>query len=188
MKRRGSIALCLVLLCGVSADAGSKISISRMGGDIVVDDAPLGASLYTMGGDIRIRRAHGDVVAKTMGGNIAVQELAGRLDAGSMGGNIRVRVVGSGGGHDVSLHTMGGRVELIVPRDFDATFAVEIKEIDNDHPSRIESDIPLSQRVTEHWTLFHGKRRTITASKTTSRQHNRVEISTYGSTVTIRKE
>ncbi len=140
-----------------------------------------------MGGDIRITRANGDVLAKTMGGNIAVRELAGRLDAGSMGGKIRVRVVGSGGGRDVSLHSMGGSVELILPRDFDATFAVEIKESENGR-GRIESDVPLSQSVTEHWSLFHGKRRTITASKTRSTQRNRVEISTYGSTVTIRKE
>src|SRR2546430_2315489 len=98
-----------------------------------------------MGGDIRITRANGDALAKAMGGNIAVQEFAGRLDAGSMGGNIRVRVVGSGDGHDVSLHSMRRSVELILPRDFDATFAVEIKESENGR-GRIESDVPLPQR------------------------------------------
>src|ERR1043165_7502067 len=133
MTRRRLLALALLLLCGIAVQGGSRISIANMGGDIALDDAPFGASLHTMGGNIRIGRAGagGGVVAKTMGGNIAVDALAGtRLDAGTMGGDIRVRVVGSGGCRDLALHPMGGTVELIVPRGFDATFLVEIKQSD----------------------------------------------------------
>lgn len=188
MTRRGLVALGLFLLIGIAATGGSRTSIMKMGGNIVLDETPFGASLYTMGGNIRIRRAGGEVVAKTMGGNIAVEALAGRLDAGSMGGNIRVRVVGSGGGRELFLHTMGGSVELIVTRDFDATFAIKIKNAEESGRSRIDSDIPLSQTVSEHSLFFHRRRQTITASKTTSTQPNRVEISTYSNKVAIRKE
>jgi DUF4097 and DUF4098 domain-containing protein YvlB len=189
MTRRRLLALALLLLCGIAVQGGSRISIANMGGDIALDDAPFGASLHTMGGNIRIGRAGGGVVAKTMGGNIAVDALAGtRLDAGTMGGDIRVRVVGSGGGRDLALHTMGGTVELIVPRDFDATFLVEIKQSDESPNSRIESDIPLSQTVTEHSMWFRGRHQTIVARKTTSKQPNHVEISTYANRVVIRRE
>jgi DUF4097 and DUF4098 domain-containing protein YvlB len=188
MKRRHLPALALLLLCAVAAAAGSRISINKMGDDIDVNDAPFGASLRSMGGNIRIHRANGVVVAKTMGGNIAVDELAGsRLDAGSMGGNIRVRVVGPGKGRDIDLHTMGGSVELIVPRDFDATFDVEIKHAD-DAKGEIVSDIPLSQTVSSQRTWFDGKHRRIVGRKTTSTQPNHVEITTYGNRVVIRRE
>jgi len=160
-----------------------------MGGDIVLGDAPFGASLHSMGGNIRIARAGGVVVAKTMGGNIAVEALTGnRLDAGTMGGDIRVRVVGSGGGRDIALHTMGGSVELIVPRDFDATFLVEIKQADESTRSEILSDFPLSRTVSEHSMCFGRRHETIVARNTTSAQRNHVEISTYSNRVTIRRE
>jgi len=188
MTRRRLLVLALLLVCGIAVQGGSRISIAKMGGDIAVDDAPFGASLHTMGGDVRIGRAGGVVVAKTMGGNIAVDALAGpRLDAGTMGGDIRVRVVGSGGGRDLALHTMGGTVELIVPRDFDATFLVEIKKSDESSNSRIVSDIPLTQTVSEP-SLWFGRHQTIVARKTASRQRNHVEISTYSNRVVIRRE
>jgi DUF4097 and DUF4098 domain-containing protein YvlB len=182
-------ALVLFLLCAVAVHGGSRISIAKMGGDIALADAPFGASLHSMGGNIRVGRAGGGVVAKTMGGNIAVEALAGhRLDAGTMGGNIRARVVGSGGGRDIALHTMGGSVELIVPRDFDATVSVEIKHADEGSESGIASDLPLSRTVKKHSVWFGRRHETIVARKTTSTQTNRVEISTYSNRVVIRRE
>jgi hypothetical protein len=189
MTRRSLLALSLFLLCGIAVRGGSRISITKMGGDIALDDAPFGASLHTMGGDIRIGRAGAGVIAKTMGGNIDVDALAGRrLDAGTMGGNIRVHVVGSGGGRDIDLHTMGGSVELIVPRDFDATFLVEIKQADESVRSGIDSDFPLAQTTSEHSAWFRGKHQTIVGRKTASTQGNHVEISTYANSVVIRRE
>ncbi|MEK6372687.1 MAG: hypothetical protein AABO58_08320 [Acidobacteriota bacterium] len=89
-----------------------------MGGEIEVADAPNGAFLRTMGGDI-------DIV-----------QLEGSADAGTMGGDIRVTVVGSGGGHDLDLHSMGGDIEVFLPHDFSADFAVELVEDDDDEPLR----------------------------------------------------
>ena len=186
MSRR-KLALIFLFMAPVLLAAGSRISVTKMGGGIDVHAAPHGASLNTMGGDIRIGSADGEVVARTMGGNIEVRQLSGGLLARSMGGNVRVRVVGSGGGRTVALHTMGGTVDLIVPRDFDATFHVEVTDSDSDHGS-IVSDIPLTESTASHWTMFDRRRRTITGVKTRATQSNHVEISTYGSTVTIRRE
>lgn len=189
MTRRHLPALALFLLCTIAVRGGSKISISNMGDNIDVNDAPFGATLRSMGGNIRVGRAAGAVVAKTMGGNVDVEAMAGnRLDAGSMGGDIRVRVVGSGGGRDINLHTLGGSVELIVPRDFDATFLVEVKHSDQSSRSRIESNIPLSQTVSERSVWFGPSHETIVGRKTTSAQSNHVEISTYSNRITIRRE
>ena len=115
----------------------AAISIFRMGGDIHVDDAPSGALLRTMGGDIRVTRGAGRIVAKTMGGNIDIRQLEGSADVGSMGGDIRVNVVGSGAGHDLDVHTLGGCIEVTLPRDFDGDFSVELKRITT--ATRIES-------------------------------------------------
>jgi len=172
----------------LTASASGKVVISTMGDDISVDDASSGASLRSMGGDIRVGKSNGDVVAKTMGGRIEVRELQGNLEAGSMGGNIIVRVTGSNGNQDIELRTMGGTVELTVPRNFDATFHIEIYESTNGGAAIVESDIPLTKTTTEHWSLWHGHRVTDTWTKTQSTQPNRVEIVTYGNRVSIHRE
>lgn len=186
MTLRALAASCLFLLWTESAAA--KVVISTMGTDISVEDASSGASLHSMGGDIRVGQANGNVVAKTMGGLIEVRELRGNLQAGSMGGNIRVRITGSSGNQEIELHTMGGTVELTVPRNFDATFHIEIEESRSNDPAIIESDFPLTKTTTEHWSLWNGRRRTNTWTKTQSTQPNRVDIVTYGSRVSIHRE
>jgi len=177
----------LVSLLSVAAYGASRITIMKMGGDIDVDDAPLGASLYTMGGDIHIRHASREVSAKTMGGNIEVRQLDGSLDARSMGGTIQVHAVGTGSARNITLCSMGGDIELVVPRDFDAAFSVEI--IDEDHQRHtITSDFPLPQSETSRWSLFHDRTRTLLGKSAARNTAIHVDISTHAGNVTIRKE
>ena len=166
----------------------ATVSIFRMGGDINVDDAPDGAVLRTMGGDIRVTRGSGCIVAKTMGGNIDIRQLEGSADVGSMGGDIRVNVVAAGGGHDLDVHTLGGRIEVTLPRDFDGDFAVELEEDHDSGPHRIISDFPLQIRVSTRWRLFGGSRKLYTATGRSGSAANRVKISTIGSDITIRRK
>src|SRR5438876_1179613 len=165
----------------------AAISIFRMGGDIHVDDAPSGALLRTMGGDIRVTRGAGRIVAKTMGGNIDIRQLEGSADVGSMGGDIRVNVVGSGAGHDLDVHTLGGCIEVTLPRDFDGDFSVELEEDHDSDPHRITSDSPLEIRRSTRWSLFGGSRKVWTATGRYGDAKNRVRISTVGSNITIRR-
>ena len=165
----------------------AALSIFRMGGEIEVADAPNGAYLRTMGGDIRVSRGAGKIVAKTMGGDIDIAQLEGSADAGTMGGDIHVTVVGSGGGHDLELHSMGGDIELIVPQDFGGDFTVELIEENDDEVHRITSDFPLQMRESTSWRLFTGRRNVTTATGRSGAASNRVHIRTYGSNIKIRK-
>src|SRR5437762_11343810 len=135
----------------------ASISIFRMGGDIDVPDASAGAFLRTMGGDIRVAHGNGCIVAKTMGGNIDIQRLEGSADVGTMGGNVTVTVVGGGRGRAVQLRSMGGEIEVTLPRDFDADFTVELEQGDRKSTHRIVSDIPLEKHESTHWRLFGGR-------------------------------
>jgi len=177
----------LVSILTVAAYGASRITIMKMGGDIDVDDAPLGASLYTMGGDINIRHASRDVSAKTMGGNIDVRQLDGSLDARSMGGAIHVHATSTGSARNITLRPMGGDVELVVPRNFDAMFTVEI--IDEHHQQHtISSDFPLQRSESDRWSLFNERTYTIRGRSAARSGATHVDISTHAGNVTIRKE
>jgi DUF4097 and DUF4098 domain-containing protein YvlB len=166
----------------------SAISIFRMGGDIDLADAPNGAVLRTMGGDIRVTRGAGRIVAKTMGGNIDIRQLQGSAEAKSMGGDVKVNVVASGAGHDLEVRSMGGEIEVTLPRDFGADFVVELEEGDNDEQEhRIVSDFPLQIRESSRWRFFGGRHKVFTATGRSGSAANRVVISTIGSNITIRR-
>jgi len=164
----------------------ATISIFRMGGEIEVADAPNGAVLRTMGGNIRVSRGAGKIVAKTMGGNIDIHRLEGSADAGTMGGEISVTVVGSGGGHDLDLHSMGGDIELFLPPDFSGDFAVELIDENDNEPHHITSDFPLQVRESTDWRFFQ-RRRVTTATGRSGAAMNTVKIRTHGSNIKIRK-
>jgi len=177
------LALALLLI-PAAANADSKIVRNTMGGDIEVSSAPHGAVLRTMGGDIEVRSAAGEVVAKTMGGNIRVDRLAGSIDAGSMGGNVAVEVLGTGAGRTIRISSLGGHVEVILPKGFSADFDVELEQ-DDDEPHQIVSDFPLS--ITES-KRRHWFRKTVVLTGTGKHGSgaNRVRLSTVGGDITIR--
>ncbi|HJQ40678.1 MAG TPA: hypothetical protein VKB93_26365 [Thermoanaerobaculia bacterium] len=176
----------LLLLIPAAANADSKIVRFSMGGDIEVDDARQGASLRTMGGDIRIDRAGGKVTAKTMGGNIYVDRLEGSLDAGTMGGNVEVEVFGAGAGRNIEITSMGGSIELTLPKDLAADFEVVLEQDANDPPNKIISDFPLNMRQSTKRRWFR-KVNVVTASGRNGSGGTRVRLWTAGADITIRK-
>jgi DUF4097 and DUF4098 domain-containing protein YvlB len=180
MKRL--IFMLLFVYLAVTSDA--RIVRHSMGGDIDVDNAPDGAVLRTMGGDIRIERAGESVVAKTMGGNIHVNRLEGSIDAGTMGGNVRVEVVGSGIGRSIELASMGGTIEVTLPKDFAASFDIELEQDDDRPTHKIISDFPLHIRESTRRQWFR-ERRILTATGTSGSGGNRVRIRTIGADITI---
>jgi len=174
----------LLLLIPATAAASSKIVRNSMGGDIDVSSAPHGATLRTMGGDIEVRSSSGIVVAKTMGGDIRVDRLAGSLDAGTMGGNVEVEVLGAGTDRTIRIKSMGGHVEVTLPKGFGAEFEVELEQ-DDDEAHQIISDFPLN--ITESKGRYWFKRTVVL--KGTGRNGsgaNRVRLSSVGGDITIR--
>ena len=186
--RRIPLLLALLLLPANTLAASDEVHVTRLGGDIDVDDAPHGATLRTLGGDIRIGRANHAVFAKTMGGDIRIDLLEGSLEARSLGGEIRVHAGGAGRGRELFLHTTGGDVELIVPRNFAADFAVEIDQKRYGDHYRVTSDVPLEVTEWRSWTLFGGSRRIVSAKGTNGRADNHVVVETIGGNVRIRYE
>ena len=176
-----------LLLIPATLNAGSKIVRNSMGGDIDVDDARNGAVLRTMGGDIRVERAGGNVVAKTMGGNIRVDRLEGSLDAGTLGGNVEVEVLGAASGRDIEITSLGGSIELTLPKDFAADFEIELEQDADGRPSRIISDFPLSIRQS---TKRHWFRRVdvLTATGRNGSGGTRVRLWTVGADIIIRRK
>lgn len=174
----------LLLLAPLAAFADSRIVRFSMGGDIEVNDAPSGATLRTMGGDIRVSNSNGVVVAKTMGGNIRVRRLAGSLDAATMGGNVRVEILGDGSGRSIELSSMGGQLEIEVPKDFAADFDVQLEQNEDERPGHIHTDIPL--HITESHRRHWFRRVTVlTATGKVGNGGNRIRLWTIGGDITI---
>jgi len=159
-----------------------------MGGDLTVDYAPNGATLRTMGGDIRVSRSNDLVVAKTMGGNIRIRQLEGSLDAGTMGGNVDVEISGNGNGRVIDVRSMGGHLDVTVPREFSGNFDVELEQSgDDDRDHRIDSDIPLHIVETTHRLLLHEVR-VLHGTSSGATNGNRVHLKTMGGEIRIRRE
>jgi len=146
----------------IDVGKGEKVKLSTMGGDVEVEEARQGADLHTMGGDIIIEKVDLFAKAKTMGGDIEIQEVDGWVKATTMGGDIFVRMVGDPevGERDVELKSMGGDVELIVPKGLSMEFDIEItytKKSRQDY--RIESDFEMEIEETREWKRKWGQKR-----------------------------
>ena len=195
------------------SDSGA-VSITRMGGEIDVDDAPHGASLSTMGGDIHIKSVASFAHVKTMGGNIDIDKANGSVDAVSMGGNIVIDKAGgavkastNGGNvtvhlvagaddpssaqhHDVELTSNGGNIELTVPENFPMDVQVTLAYTKTATKAyRIEDNIGLTQHTSSNWDDSEGTpRKYIRAQGVAGNGSNHVVIKTINGDVIVRRE
>lgn len=133
---------------------GDQVNVDTMGGDIDVQDAPLGADVHTMGGDITIDSAREFVKAKTMGGDIRIGEVDGWVKATTMAGDIRVLVIGN---HDVELTSMHGEITLAMPDGSDLDIEIELDYTKNSSRNyKIVSDFPIEQHESADWDYSKG--------------------------------
>ncbi len=135
-----------------SKSIGEEVDISTMGGSIDVDEALHGANVKTMGGRINVNKVHKFLKAETMGGDIRVKELDGWVKAKTMGGDIYVKMVGNPNENkkDVTLISMSGDIELLVPKGMSMRFDLEIiYDEDDDGDYNIISDLPIEKEVEE---------------------------------------
>ena len=163
-----------------------------MGGEIHVDDAPNGADVHTMGGDITVKNASKYVKAKTMGGEIEVDAIDGWVKATTMGGDITVVMTGdaSGPDHSVELSTMGGEIELTLPKNIDADFDVHLiytKDSRKDYEIKSDFDLKIEEK-SKDWDYDKGeaKKEIIGTGKTGTGKHN-IFIKTVNGDITIKK-
>lgn len=170
----------------------SEVKISTMGGEIHVDDAPNGADVHTMGGDVTVKNAKKYVKAKTMGGEIEVGAIDGWVKATTMGGDITVVMTGNASGpdHSVELSTMGGEIELTLPKNIDANFDVHLvytKDSRKDYEIKSDFELKIEEK-SKDWDYDKGEARKeiIGTGKTGSGKHN-IYIKTVNGDITIKK-
>lgn len=138
------------------------VTISTMGGNIELDEAPAGALLSTMGGNIVVTDATGFVKAKTMGGNIDLHVANGWVDATTMAGRIDVAITGGlgGGEQGVKLSSCCGDVELVVPPDLSMNLDLTIAYTRNSSQDfKITSDFDVRTERSESWDYSNGSPR-----------------------------
>jgi DUF4097 and DUF4098 domain-containing protein YvlB len=192
-----------------ATDSSGAVSISKMGGDIDVKDAPHGATLSTMGGNIHlgnvdsfakvktmggaisIDQAAGSVDATTMGGEISIGQANGAIQASTMGGDIRARMVGaSSSERDVELTSKGGTITLTVPKDFPMDVKIKLAYTKNAPRSyAIVDHIGLDQQETPDWdSSFGSPRKIIRARGRVGSGLNHVTIETVNGDVILKQE
>jgi DUF4097 and DUF4098 domain-containing protein YvlB len=190
------------------AETGA-LTISKMGGEIDVADAPQGATLSTMGGDIHlgsvgefakvktmggnvtIDNAVASVDATTMGGNVTIKSMNGALQATTMGGDISARLVGSSEQRrDVKLTSNGGTITLTVPKDFPMDVRIQLAYTKNASRSfEIIQHAGLNQRESADWDTSQGTpRKYIYAEGRVGSGLNHVEIKTINGDVILKQE
>ena len=195
-----------------TSDSGA-INMSKMGGEIDVDNAPHGATLSTMGGNIHVGKVAAFAHLKTMGGNIEIDQANASIDAVSMGGNITIDkadgavkastmggnvtlhlVAGSEGSssapHDVELTSTGGDVELTVPKSFPMDVQVTLAYTKTASKTyRIDSNVGLTQNTSGEWDYSEGTpRKYIRAQGRVGSGSNHVVIKTVNGDVIIKQE
>jgi DUF4097 and DUF4098 domain-containing protein YvlB len=206
----------LVLGCrppgAMESDARSEtgsVTISKMGGEINVEDAPHGATLSTMGGSIHlgsvgefaklktmggsvtIDEANAQVDATTMGGNVTIKSANGPVQATTMGGEILARLVGSSvQPRDVKLTSNGGTITVTVPKDFPMDVRIKLAYTKNASRSfDIIQHAGLSQRESADWDTSQGTpRKYIYAEGRVGSGLNHVEIKTINGDVILKQE
>jgi DUF4097 and DUF4098 domain-containing protein YvlB len=192
-----------------SSDSASALTISKMGGEIDVKEAPHGANLSTMGGDIHlgdvasfakvktmggvvtIDHATGPVDASTMGGGISIGHADGPIKASTMGGDITARMVGaSSDRRDVELTSRGGTITLVVPKDFGMDVQITLAYTKSAPRSyEIIDHVGLQQQESPEWDTSEGTpRKYIRAKGRVGSGLNHVVINTINGDVILKQE
>ena len=146
----------------IDVKKAEKVNVTTMGGDITVEEALTGARVKTMGGDIEIGMVGEYVQAETMGGDITVDDIDGWVKAVTMGGDVEITMTGDPGRgkRDVEIKSMGGDIDLTVPKGLSMEFDIEIQWTKNaDRKPKIVSDLAIDIEETKEWKKKHGSKR-----------------------------
>lgn len=119
--------------------------------------------------------------SSTRRGNIDAGAVEGAATLSTGAGNVSLRMMGRGG--DVETTSGRGSVDLVLPRDFDATLEVAAAYSPGQPRPRITSDVPLDRRDTRD----AAGRPAIRATGHTGRGRQRVVVRTAGGDVRIRR-
>ncbi len=169
---------------------GEEVSVSTMGGDLVIDEAHNGAKLETMGGDISANFISRFFEGKTMGGDIKVKAVDGWINATTMGGKIEVKMVGNPdeGERHVYLKSMGGDVTLSVPEGLSMELDLDIT-YDSRHEDDVEivSDFEFAESRKDYSDDDDHPKKHLLGTGSINGGKNRIKIKTVNSKIYLRK-
>ena len=176
----------------VDVARGEEVHVLTLGGDIDVKDAPKGAKVKTLGGDITIHSAGIFTKASTMGGDIQIDAIDGWVEASTMGGDVAVIMVGDPdeGERRVELKSMGGDIELTVPKGLSMKFDIELaitKSAKKEY--KITSDFEMDIEKSDKWVRKWGqKRKYIYGTGEVGGGKHLIKLRTTNGNITIREE
>ncbi len=165
-------------------------SISKAGGQIVIDDLPDGGTLHTGGGQIIVRSSSGSVAASTGAGDIELQRVAGDARASTGAGDVQITILDANGTeHSVDVFSGKGRVVLYLPANIDARFELETAYTDNvDRRTSIDSDFLLDRSETSEWDdRFGTPRKYVRAQGVLGSGAGLVRVRTVNGDVVVRR-
>jgi len=191
----------------ITGTEGSALSINKMGGDIVIADAPGGAYLRTMGGAITVDKVSKSLDATSMGGNVTIRSAnVGTLKAETMGGNIDITSAqatdlhaSTSGGNvsvqtladgSISLKSLGGAITLTIPKSSSAQIDIELAyTMNNNGKYAVTDDLNLPQQQTSSWDFSHGNpRKYIHAKGVIGSGKNHITIKTVDGNITLKTQ
>jgi hypothetical protein len=168
--------------------ARGAIHAEKAGGEIVLTEAPNGASLSTGGGDIRVGRGGGLIKATTGGGDIEIGPVAGSVTARTGAGEVHVSLSPTEHEQEVTVVSGLGRVIVDLPASFDGRFELETAYTRPKSPTRIECPWPLEHEPTTDWDSRKGTpRRYVRAHGTVGQGKGLVRVYTVNGDVVIRR-
>lgn len=175
----------------VDVERGEEVHVLTLGGDVDVKEAPRGAKVKTMGGDIMIHSAGIFTKASTMGGDIQIDAIDGWVEASTMGGDVAVIMVGDPdkGERRVELKSMGGDIELTVPKGLSMKFDIELaitKGAKKEY--KIVSDFDIDIEKSDKWVRKWGqKRKYIYGTGEVGGGEHLIKLRTTNGNITIRE-
>ena len=178
-------------------DLVGTVNLSTMGGSIKQSNVRSrnsedrnGVTISTMGGEIIVDEAMNGAKVKTMGGGITVNKAAKFVEAETMGGNIEVKMTGNpaSGDREVYLRSMGGKVYLTVPEKLSMDVEIEIGYDKKHDDVKIESDfdLKLMKDVTKNDSKSYNKKYLIGTGSFNGGK-NKLTIKTFGGDVHLKK-
>jgi beta-lactamase regulating signal transducer with metallopeptidase domain len=166
------------------------VSISKAGGQILLDEAPNGGVVHTGGGQIVVRSSGGALAASTGGGDVTLERVSGDASVSTGAGEVHITVVNTvGAAHSIEVFSGKGRVVLELPANLDARIELETAYTENfGSRTSIESDFPLDGSETREWDdRFGSPRKFVRATGTLGSGTGLIRVRTVNGDVVVRR-
>jgi beta-lactamase regulating signal transducer with metallopeptidase domain/DUF4097 and DUF4098 domain-containing protein YvlB len=173
-----------------NASSAGRLSVTKAGGSIILDDVPYGGDVRTGGGSITIESASGSLRTTTGGGDVTIRNLSGDVDVTTGAGDVLIQVINADGReHSVSVTSGKGTIVLELPAQLDARFELETAYTRNsERATTITSDFQLQRSETSDWDDTRGTpRKYVRATGTSGSGRGLIKITTVNGDIEIRR-